>query len=127
MLLDLTQIRQPETELVRRYQPSQFEGHEAARGGLFRLVAPVELHATIHQDKVRFRLVGTVSTVLELACSRCVEPFALPLHAAFDLRYLPHAEIGSPEREGRPGRLIAGWPQTLTQPVYTAWPRGPTS
>jgi uncharacterized protein len=99
MLLDLTQIRQPDTELVRRYEPSQFEGHEAARGGQFRLVAPVDLRATIHQDEVRFRLVGTVSTVLELTCSRCVEPFALPLHAAFDLRYSPHAETGSAERE----------------------------
>jgi len=99
MLLDLTQIRQPETELVRRYEPSQFEGHEAARGGLFRLVAPVDLRVKIQKDQVRFRLVGTVSTVLELTCSRCLESFALPVHATFDLRYSPHAENAGPERE----------------------------
>ena len=88
MLLDLTQIRQPETELVRRYDPSQFEG----RGNQFRIAAPVDLRIKIHKDKERFRLVGTVSTVLELTCSRCLEPFPMPVNASFDLRYLPHAE-----------------------------------
>ena len=88
MQLDLTQIRQPETELERRYEPSQFEG----RGNQFRIIAPVDLRLKIHKDKERFRLVGTLSTVLELTCSRCLEPFPLPVNASFDLRYLPHTE-----------------------------------
>ena len=88
MLLDLTQIRQPEAELSRRYEPSQFE----ARGNQFRLIAPVDLRLKIHKDKERFRLVGTLSTVLELTCSRCLEPFPLPVDAAFDLRYMPQTE-----------------------------------
>ena len=88
MLLDLTQIRQPETELSRRYEPSQLEG----RGNQFRIIAPVDLRLKIHKDKERFRLVGTLSTVLELTCSRCLEPFPLPLDAPFDLRYMPQIE-----------------------------------
>lgn len=88
MLLDLTQIRQPETELARRYESSQFEG----RDNQFRFIAPVDLRMKIHKDKERFRLVGTVSTVLELTCSRCLEPFPLPVDARFDLRYLPQAD-----------------------------------
>ena len=32
---------------------------------------------------------GAWSTRLELACSRCLEPFELPVDAPFDLRYLP--------------------------------------
>jgi DUF177 domain-containing protein len=87
MLLDLTQIRQPETELERRYDPSQFEG----RGNQFRLIAPVDLRLKVHKDKERFRLVGTLQTVLELTCSRCLEPFPMPVNASFDLRYLPQA------------------------------------
>jgi uncharacterized protein len=95
MLLDLTQIRQPVTELARRYEPSQFEG----RTQQFRVVAPVDLQLKIHKDHARFRLVGTVTTVLELACSRCLEPFAVPVAAAFDLRYLPQSENIGDERE----------------------------
>jgi uncharacterized protein len=97
MLLDLTQIRQPETELTRRYEPSQFEG----RGNQFRLVTPVDLQVTVHQDKARFRLVGTVSASLELTCSRCLEPFQLPVTSNFDLRYLPQSENVGDEREIR--------------------------
>jgi uncharacterized protein len=87
MLLDLTQIRQPETELERRYDPSQFEG----RGNQFRIIAPVDLRLKIHKDKERFRLVGTLQTVLELTCSRCLEPFPMKVNSSFDLRYLPQA------------------------------------
>jgi uncharacterized protein len=95
MLLDLTQIRQPETELERQYDASQFEG----RSHQFRVVAPVDLQLTIHKDAARFRLVGTVSTVLELTCSRCLEPFQLPVKSSFDLRYLPQSENVGDERE----------------------------
>jgi uncharacterized protein len=95
MLLDLTQIRQPVTELTRRYEPSQFEG----RSQQFRVMAPVDLRMTIHKDHARFRLVGTVSTVLELSCSRCLEPFPLPVRAGFDLRFLPQSENVGDERE----------------------------
>lgn len=95
MHLDLTQIRQPETELARRYEPAAFE----ARSNQFRVVAPVDLRVKIHKDKDRFRLVGTVSTILELTCSRCVEPFELPVEADFDVRYLPHTANTGDERE----------------------------
>jgi len=45
----------------------------------------------IHKDHDRFRLVGTVKTALELACSRCLEPFVMPVDREFDLRFLPAA------------------------------------
>jgi uncharacterized protein len=95
MLLDLTQIRQPESELARRYDPAQFEG----RSQQFRVVEPVELRLKIYKDRERFRLVGTVQTVLELSCSRCLEPFTLPVNLHFDLRYLPQSENTGDERE----------------------------
>jgi DUF177 domain-containing protein len=95
MLLDLTQIRQPETELTRRYEPSAFDG----RTNQFRVIAPVDLRLKIYKDKERFRLVGSLSTVLELVCSRCVEPFQLPVNAPFDLRYLPQSANTGDERE----------------------------
>ena len=95
MILDLAHIRQPETEVSRRYEPAAFEG----RSSEYRVIEPVGLRFTVHKDKDRFRLVGTVSTVLELTCSRCLEPFRLPVDSIFDVRYLPHSENTGEERE----------------------------
>jgi uncharacterized protein len=88
MNLDLTQFRQPETDVVRRYDPEEFEG----RTSQFRVVDPVELRFKVRKDKDRYRLVGKVTTVLELTCSRCLEPFRLPVESSFDIRYLPASE-----------------------------------
>jgi uncharacterized protein len=44
--------------------------------------------------------VGHVGTELELACSRCLEPFSVPIDLAFDQRYLPFSEASTEvERE----------------------------
>ena len=84
MRFELSQVRQPETEFSRVFQPAELAGDEE-----YRVAAPVVLRMTIHKDEDRFRLVGTVKTALELDCSRCLEPFALPVDREFDLRYLP--------------------------------------
>jgi len=81
MILDLTHFRQGESTLSRRYDPPAFDG----RSSQFRVVAPVVLQATVHKDKNRFRLVGTLTATLQLACSRCLEAFELPVGASFDL------------------------------------------
>lgn len=95
MILDLTQIRQPETDLARRYEPAAFDG----RSHQFRVVEPVVLSGKIHKDRDRFRLVGRVATVLELPCSRCLEPFTMKVDSPFDLRYLPQTENTGDERQ----------------------------
>ena len=88
MNLDLTQFRQPETDVARRYEPEEFEG----RTSQFRVVAPVDLRFKVHKDKDRYRLAGQMTTRLELTCSRCLEPFQLPVDSKFDIRYLPQSE-----------------------------------
>jgi uncharacterized protein len=95
MLLDLTRFRQPLTQFSRTFQPGEVEGE----GDAYRVVAPVELTFDIHKDKDKFRLVGQLKTELELPCSRCLEPFRMPVDSTFDLRYLPASEA-STEREG---------------------------
>ena|SRR5262245_15360791 len=87
MLLDLTRYRQGLNHFARTFQPDEVE----QGGDAYRIVEPVHVDVEIHKDKERFRLVGTVRTRLELACSRCLEPFTLPIDSAFDLRYLPAA------------------------------------
>ena len=96
MELDLTRYRQPVSEFARTFKPEDV-GDEADE---YRIVTPVDLAFEIHKDKDKFRLVGTVVTELELPCSRCLEPFRLPVAAPFDLRYLPASTVSSePERE----------------------------
>jgi uncharacterized protein len=93
MRLELSHIRQPETAFSRTYEPASLAG----TADEFRVTAPVTLGMVIHKDHDRFRLMGTVQAQLELDCSRCLEPFRLPVDREFDLRYLP---AGSTAVEG---------------------------
>jgi uncharacterized protein len=96
LLLNLSKIRTPHERFEQTYRPDELPAESD-----FDVVAPVTLAFDIYKDKQQFRLVGRVQTTLELACSRCLEPFPLPVDAAFDLRYQPHAEntAGEPEQE----------------------------
>ncbi|NOT45484.1 MAG: DUF177 domain-containing protein [Acidobacteria bacterium] len=91
MLLDLTHFRTPVSRVDRTIDPAGLSDP----GGLFEVSAPVVLGLDVHKDKARYRLVGRVQTTLTLACSRCLEPFELPVDAAFDIRLLPASEQAS--------------------------------
>ena len=94
MQLDLKHIRQPETPFDRTYPPETFAPEDD-----YRVIAPVTLAMTIHKDDARVRLAGSLATRLELTCSRCLEPFQVPVQTAFDLRYLPQALAGNREED----------------------------
>ncbi len=89
MFLDLTTIRQPETPVDRTLPADTFPPDDALR-----LVAPARLVATLHKDDPSYRLEGRVTTEIELTCSRCAEPYTMPVDGAFSLRYLPQALAG---------------------------------
>jgi len=95
MLLDLNKIHAPRERYEKVYAPGAFSADDA-----FRVVDPVSLAFDILKDKRHFQLTGTVTTMLELPCSRCLEPFTMPVDQTFDLRYQPHAQnTGEGERE----------------------------
>jgi uncharacterized protein len=85
LLLNLKKIRTAQERFEQVYQPEAF----AADSETYRVIAPVSLAFDIFKDKDQFRLVGGVETTLELTCSRCLDPFAWPVAATFDLRYHP--------------------------------------
>jgi uncharacterized protein len=95
MVLDLTRYRQPLSHFSQTFRPEEVAGD----GDPYRIVAPVELEMDVHKDKEKFRLAGHVGTTLELACSRCLEPFLMPVDARFDIRLLPAAEVASHDDE----------------------------
>ncbi len=133
MLLDLSHIRQAETEVKRRLTPEDF----AAREHAFRMVSPAELTMTVHKDSDRFRLVGTLDTAIELGCSRCLDAFTVPVRAAFDLRYLPQTAAaetgGDDEREVEEDDLSASFyrddaidlAQLVEEQIYLVLPMKP--
>ncbi len=88
MFLNLKTIRTAREHVEEVYEPERFK----AEGDDFAIAAPVALGFDIEKVKERYRLVGTVSTTLELLCGRCLELFARRVDAAFDLRYQPHTE-----------------------------------
>ena len=95
MLLDLGKIRTAHERYEKVYAADAFP-----RDTEYRIVEPVSLAFDIFKDKDAFRLVGDVKTVLELPCSRCLEPFRWPVDSHFDLRYQPHTHnTGDGERE----------------------------
>jgi uncharacterized protein len=92
MQLDLGKLRQPLQSFSYTFSPAEVSmGDEDA----YRVAAPVALAFDVHKDKEKFRLSGSVRTELELACSRCLEPFRLPVDRTFDLRYLPQSEAST--------------------------------
>ena len=96
MLLDLSKIRTPLVAFDETYPPGQFPGGEDP----YRIVEPVRMHLDVAKTGERFRLSGHVQTVLELPCSRCLEPFSCAVDVPFDLVYHPQtSNVGEGEKE----------------------------
>jgi uncharacterized protein len=95
LLLNLNKFRTAQDRFEQVYRADQFAVDED-----YRVVEPVSLAFDIFKDKQAFRLTGRVKTTLELKCSRCLEPFTVPVDQEFDLRYQPHTvNAGEGERE----------------------------
>ena len=97
LLLDVSRFRSGTDHLDRTYEPSAF----AIPADDFRLTAPAHLVADLTKDAKKFRLTGRLTSALELGCSRCLEPFTIPIDAALDVLYLPEgaAAPGGGHRE----------------------------
>jgi uncharacterized protein len=97
MLLDLNKLHGTRDHVERTFQPSAFDPQDSE----YRVVAPVALSLDVSKlGDSAFGVAGRVTTTLEMECSRCVEPFSVPVDTTFDLRYMPLSEnTGEGERE----------------------------
>jgi uncharacterized protein len=96
MLLDVRRFHGGVDRIERRVDPASFDPANED----FRVLAPVVFAADVSKDARKVRLVGRVGTRLEMACGRCLEPFAVPVDAPFDLLFLPaSADAGAGERQ----------------------------
>ncbi|HMD36190.1 MAG TPA: DUF177 domain-containing protein [Vicinamibacterales bacterium] len=96
LTLDLNRIRTAQERFERVYSPEQLPKESD-----YAVVEPASLAFDIFKDKDNFRIVGDLKTVLELPCSRCLEPFRHGVDTRFDLRYQPHAMNTAPGGRGR--------------------------
>ena len=85
--LDIARLREGSDSLERTIASTALPVEED-----YRVTAPVVLEATVARDKEKVRIVGHAATTLELACSRCLDGYEVPVDARFDLVYLPAAD-----------------------------------
>jgi uncharacterized protein len=88
MLLDLSRLRGGGGRVDRQDPPDAFNAPDED----FRVAVPVVFGADVRKDQEKVRVTGRVTTELEVVCSRCLEPFRIPVDSAFDLLYLPLAD-----------------------------------
>lgn len=97
MLLDLSKLHGQREHVERTFEPGAFDPQDDD----YRVAAPVELVMDVEKSGAdAFRVTGRATTRLELNCSRCLDPFEVPVDATFELRYVPQAaNVGEGERE----------------------------
>jgi uncharacterized protein len=97
MLLDLNKLHGPREHVERTLQPSALGPDDPD----YQVAAPVELIMDVAKSGAEaFNVTGRIKTRLELACGRCLEPYEIPVDAAFELRYVPQSQnVGEDERE----------------------------
>jgi uncharacterized protein len=98
MLLDLSRLRSGVERLDRRLEPDALEAVED-----FRVVSPVSLTGDLRKDGPQIRLKGRLAATLECACSRCLEPFEVPVAVDLDLLFLPASAAESRSPRSGPG------------------------
>jgi uncharacterized protein len=105
MQLSLRSLQDAHEHFEKQFEASVFPAAPDASGTTedepFRVASPVTLSFDIdRQETGRYRVAGQLTGELELTCSRCIEPFTLPVVADVDLRYVPRVEnAGDGERE----------------------------
>jgi uncharacterized protein len=98
LTLNLRSLQGDHEHIEKQYAPSLFKG---IGGDIFQIVSPVRLVFDIDRlETDRYHVAGRVAGGLAVTCSRCLEPFTLPVTADFDLGYVPRTEnVGEGERE----------------------------
>ena len=87
MVLDLREMRGSEERVNRVFDATAFAREPRDD---YAVAGAVSLRLRLHRDGANHRLVGRVESRLRLACSRCLEPFDVPVNVSVDLLYLPH-------------------------------------
>lgn len=106
MLLDISRLRTADLDVNRRYAPEAFAGLKED----FRVAGPTEVVGTVRREKgTTVILKARVTSVMEVTCGRCLEPFTVPVAADVETRFVPPADFAkvTAETAARAGGLKA--------------------
>lgn len=88
MRFDLSRFKSGTEKIDRTYEPGAFASATADTDD-FRVSAPVHLALDVKKNGNRVAMTGRVTTTLEVACSRCLEPYRVPVDSRIDLTFYP--------------------------------------
>lgn len=92
MQFDISRLRRGAEAINRQYEPGAF----AAANQDYRVAGVTTLSGSIRRDAgTTVVLAATVTSTLEVACGRCLEPFEVPVEAAVETRFVPSGELAA--------------------------------
>jgi len=90
MKLDISRVRRGAEDVNRRYEPEAFAGGQDE----YRVTGVTTLTGTVRRDTgTAVVLAATVTSTLEMPCSRCLEPFDVPVKADLETRFVPAGDL----------------------------------
>src|SRR5687768_6726027 len=107
MLLDISRLRTAAQDVNRQIGPETF----ADLKDDFKVVGTTDVVGTVRREKgTTVILEVRVSSVIEVTCGRCLDPFTVPVYADVTTRFVPPADFAkvTEETAARTGRLKAG-------------------
>ena len=107
MLLDISRLRTAAQDVNRQIEPEAF----ADLKDDFRVVGTTEVVGTVRREKgTTVILEARVSSLMEVTCGRCLEPFTVPVYVDVTTRFVPPEAFAkvTEETAARAGRLKAG-------------------
>ena len=107
MLLDISRLRTAAQDVNRQIGPEAF----ADLKDDFKVVGTTDVVGTVRREKGTTVLLEVrVSSVIEETCSRCLEPFTVPVYVDVTTRFVPPGDFAkvTEETAARTGRLKAG-------------------
>jgi uncharacterized protein len=106
MLLDISRLRTAAQDVNRQTGPEAFADLKED----FRVLGPTEVVGTVRREKgTAVILEVRVTSVMEVTCGRCLEPFSVPVYADVKTRFVPPADFArvTAETAARAGALKA--------------------
>ena len=107
MLLDISRLRTAAQDVNRQIGPEAF----ADLKDDFKVVGTTDVVGTVRREKGTTVLLEVrVSSVIEVTCSRCLDPFTVPVYVDVTTRFVPPADFAkvTEETAARDGRRRAG-------------------